>query len=463
MLVRVASFVLCCAVVATAHSAELPDNYAAHAFRVLNDNGAWSWFMDERAIVDRGKLLVGSVRALGELRKDGGRGERDPHGGDIQLDVLDLASGEVEHVVLHPNLEPDDHDGPALLVRPDGRYLAVYTRHGADRTIRTRVSEPGNPLAWGPVVDFETPGETVRFGGDSVTYSNLFRLPDGRTYDFHRGVDHDPNYLVSDDDGSTWRYGGRVLHGRDGYSPYLKYAYDGAGTLHFVVTEDHPRNFDNSLYHGFLRGGKLHRSDGAEVGPLSQSREVAINAWDFTKIFPGDPDRVAWMCDVELDADGRPYTAFSVQRDGRGLPRKEGGFDHRYHYARFDGREWRQYEAAYAGHRLYPGEDDYTGLAALDPRDPNVMYVSTSADPATGVPLKSRADGRRHYELYRGVTSDRGATWSWTPLTANSTVDNLRPIVPKGSDGRTVLVWMRGRYFSNNREWTTKVVAATLE
>lgn len=30
--------------------------------------GAWSWFMDERAIVNDGKLIVGSVRAVGSFR-----------------------------------------------------------------------------------------------------------------------------------------------------------------------------------------------------------------------------------------------------------------------------------------------------------------------------------------------------------------------------------------------------------
>ena len=68
---------------------------------------------------------------------------------------------------------------------------------------------------------------------------------------------HDPNYMFSEDNGKTWKYGGRLLYGRDGYSPYLKYAYDGKGTIHFVTTEDHPRNFDNSLYHGYLRDGTI--------------------------------------------------------------------------------------------------------------------------------------------------------------------------------------------------------------
>ena len=74
------------------------------------------------------------------------------------------------------------------------------------------------------------------------------------------------------------------------------------------------------------------------------------------------------MTDLELDEEKRPVVMFSVQKDGRGLGRKEGGFDHRFHYARWDGTAWQQHEIAYAGQRLYPGEDDYTGLAAIDPQ-----------------------------------------------------------------------------------------------
>ncbi|PYU71266.1 MAG: hypothetical protein DMG49_09740 [Acidobacteria bacterium] len=43
-------------------------NYVAGKLIQLNDNGAWSWFMDPRVIVDNGKLIVGSVRAIGPFR-----------------------------------------------------------------------------------------------------------------------------------------------------------------------------------------------------------------------------------------------------------------------------------------------------------------------------------------------------------------------------------------------------------
>ena len=438
----------------------LPVNYVAASMIRLNDNGAWSWFMDERAIVHDGKLIVGSVRAVGDFKNDAA-----PGWGNVELAVYNLGTGEVRQTVLHEHFEQDDHNGPALMVLPDGRYLAVYTKHAIERRVYWRISEPRDPFAWSAPSELETPGaDAAAFSsrGNNTTYSNLFRMPSGRIYNFFRAVDHDPNYMYSDDDGRTWQYGGRLLHGRDGYSPYLKYAYDGQGTIHFIATEDHPRNYDNSIYHGFIRDGRVHLSDGTLRGALSQNTETDLRSWDFTKLFQGDPDNVGWVIDLELDTRQRPYAVFSVQKDGRGLPPRQGGMDHRYYYARWDGSSWRTKEIAYAGTRLYPVEDDYTGLAALDPHDPNVIYIATDADPVTGAPLISKADGQRHRELYRGTSRDNGTTWTWEPLTAHSTADNLRPLVPKWRDPRTALIWMRGKYVYNRGEWTTSVVAAIL-
>jgi hypothetical protein len=443
---------------AAAGAADLPANYVAGALVRLNDNGAWSWFMDERVIVHNGKLIAGSVRAIGNFKNSA-----DPNWGNVELAVYDLASGDVQRTVLHQHFEQDDHDGPALLPLPDGRLLAVYTKHGVERRMYWRISEPNDPLAWGAVSEMETPGKDApNFRGDNVTYSNLFHLPSGRILNIFRGFDFDPNYMYSDDLGRTWKYGGRLLKGRDGYSPYLKYAYDGEGTIHFIATEDHPRNFDNSVYHGYIRDGGIYDSDGRLRGKVSETTDVEIHTWDVTKMFPGDPDNVGWVIDLELDARKHPYAIFSVQKDGRGLKPRQGGMDHRFHYARWDGTQWRQREIAYAGTRLYPFEDDYTGLAALDPNNPDILYISTDAHPVTGASLVSKADGKRHREIFRGTTRDGGGTWAWEPITANSNADNLRPLVPKWKDPRTALVWMRGIYTHNRGQWTTAVVATIL-
>jgi hypothetical protein len=336
----------------------------------------------------------------------------------------------------------------------------MYSKHGAERRMYYRISEPHNALAWGAESIVETPGsDAPEFRGNNVTYANLFRMPDGRTFNFFRGVRLDPNYMFSRDEGQTWTYGGHWLYGKGGYSPYLKYAYDGKGTLHFVATEDHPRNFDNSLYHGYLRDNTIYHSNGTRIGALSTSTEATIPTWNLTKVFQGNPDNVAWMVDIKLDRNDRPYVLFSCQVDGRGLPRGQGGMDLRYHYARWDGANWHTEEIAHAGTRLYAGEDDYAGLGALDPNNPDIVYISTDADPVSGAALISEADQRRHYELFRGVRDGRSGKWTWTPFTRNSTSDNLRPIIPKWNDRRTALVWMRGSYMNNHGEWTTSVVA----
>src|SRR3954451_8224434 len=123
----------------------MPADYVLGKLVQLNDNGAWSWFMDPRTIVQEGKLVVGSVRAV----KTFDTGHDDPDWGNVEISVYDLASSKADRTVLHRHFEQDDHDGPSFLVLPDRRLLAIYPRHGVERKVFWRFSEPGNPLAWG--------------------------------------------------------------------------------------------------------------------------------------------------------------------------------------------------------------------------------------------------------------------------------------------------------------------------
>src|SRR5207248_9188268 len=112
-----------------------------------------------------------------------------------------------------------------------------------------------------------------------------------------------------------WKYGGRWLYGKGGYSPYLKYADDGKGTIHFIATEDHPRNFDNSLYHGYVKNGAMFKTDGTKVGTLSTSTDTTVATWDFTKIYQGTPDSVADRKSTRLNSSHRTisYAVFCLK------------------------------------------------------------------------------------------------------------------------------------------------------
>ena len=72
------------------------------------------------------------------------------------------------------------------------------------------------------------------------------------------------------------------------------------------------------------------------------------------------------------------------------------------------------------------------------------MFISTNSDPATGRPLVSATNGGRHYEIFSGLTTNGGTTWTWLPVTRNATADNLRPIVPIGNRLGAVVLWLRG-------------------
>ena len=67
------------------------------------------------------------------------------------------------------------------------------------------------------------------------------------------------------------------------------------------------------------------------------------------------------------------------------------------------------------------------------------MFISANVNPVTG-----KSPGR--FEIYCGHTRDQGKTWKWTPVTRDSTVDNLRPIVPSNSGKQPVMLWLRGSY-----------------
>jgi len=301
--------------------------------------------------------------------------------------------------------------------------------------MRWRVAPAGDPTSWGP--------EQTADLGAGVTYSNVFRLAEeaGRLYNFHRGRGYDPNVAISEDGGNSWTYFGHLLENpddpNDRVRPYLKYASNARDTIHFVATEAHPQQaVSTSLFHGLLRDGTIHRSDGA---PVKLLKTGAADPASLTRVFAGDAGHRVWPSDLHLDPDGNPVAVYSVHLSDA---------DHRYRYAHWDGRRWEDHEMAFAGTRLYQGEEHYTGLVSIDPDHVNVVYLSANVDPATGKALASATDGKRHYEIFKGVTLDGGATWAWTPITWDSTVDNIRPTVPAWDGKRTAVLWLRGRYAS---------------
>jgi hypothetical protein len=416
---------------------KLPD-YVAGKLIVFNDNGAWSWYQDERVIVDpvAGTLLVGSVAS-----KSGTDGAT--RNGNVELVAYSWPDGGPHLVTLHHNLQSDDHNVPALLIRPDGRYIAAYAGHNLDCLTRWRVSvNPHDASQWTDEQTFDWSQPQVSIANNKVTYSNLFYLSaERRTYNFVRAVNRDPSFLVSSDNGSSWSYGGQLLSDVNvGYvNGYVKYASKGTDRIHFVTTEHHPRDFNNSIFHGYISRGETHRSSGVAIASAPRPA-------DLTQVFAAGTDvngefmTHCWTTDLVTDSVGGLYCIFTCRAND--VPENSNFDDHRFFYARFDGAHWHVYQLAKGGARLWSSEEDYIGGAAIDPQDCNIVYISTPIDP--------RDEGKLDkHEIFKGITSDGGANWTWRPITLNSRVDNLRPIVPQWTSGHTALLWCRGTMYTS--------------
>jgi hypothetical protein len=403
----------------------------------FNDDGCWCWYQDERAVVDvaGGKLIVGSVAGQGGRR------------GAIEAVIYDIATGQSQRETLHDtsDLWMDDHNAPAVLVLENGNYLAMYAGHNHQDNYNSyyRIYSGGQ---WAPeqIFDWQLEAEADY----TTTYSNLWNMSaEGRVYNIARTHDKSPNMMVSEDNGQTWRYLGQLtMSGNVGYvNGYFKYWGNGVDRIDFTGTDAHPRDAQTNLFHGYVEGGKTYNSTGIALDDnIADKTPPPIS--DFTTVFAsgttlnGIRMTRAWNIDVQRYDDGQVAALLKARAN-------DDDTDHRFIYARFNGTAWNATYLGKAGDKLYcfpeeqyKCEEDYVGLGALDPDDPDVIYLSSPFD------LRDDTTQLAYHEIFKGVTCDGGQTFNWSAITANSTADNLRPIVPKWDESHTALLWMKGTY-----------------
>jgi hypothetical protein len=409
-------------------------DYVAGTLTSFNDNGAWTWYCDERTVVDAaaGKIIIGSD---GNASGPGGS-SRD---GQIEIVIYDVATKTKQRYQLG-KLDPDDHDTPALLVKPDGTYVAWYAGHNQECVSHW---SNWNGTAWETQKAFDWTGlGCPTSSGAKITYNNVWNMTsENKIYNFVRSVDTSPNYLVSSDNGATWTYGGRLTSTpQTGYvAGYYKYWGNGVDRIDFLATEAHPRDNDNSLWHGYVKGGKVYNSSDTVIDDTLADK-TAQDITKYTKVFAtgttlgGAKLNHLWNIDIQRYDDGRIAILWTARADTNANDP-----DLRFAYSVFDGTKWNHTYLGRAGKKLYSDEQDYTGLGALHPNDPNVIYMSSPIDPRNDTALP-------HREIFQGVTCDGGATFQWTPITWKSSEDNIRPLVPAWDRQNMVLLWSRGTY-----------------
>ena len=427
---------------------------AASSIIQFNDNGGYCWYQDERAVVDtKANKLIIATTASGGTRN-----------GQNEAVIYDLATSKGTRYTLPSSLATsnvDDHNAPALLIRPDGKYLAQWSGHRVDCLSRFSIFDG---TAWGAEQKVDWTPFGCPWAGAStnmVTYSNPWYIGTS-IFSMVRSVGTDPAVLTSTNDGQTWSYNGKLASSKQvGYvAGYFKYWGDNTGRIDFNGTEAHPRDNDNNLWAGYIQGGNTYNSLGTLVSPFKDSSPTTTNAKDisaFSQVFKtgstvGNVKLCrAWNYDMVRYADGTVAILAQGRADNCTSTPSGSDPDKRAFYARFDGTKWNLTYLVKMGPKLYPDEEDYTGLAALDPDNPHVIYISTVYDP------RDDTTKTAHHEIYEGVTCDNGATWKWAPITQNSTAEQLRPIVPKWDANHLALIWLSGTYTSA-QQYALKVV-----
>lgn len=416
---------------------------------VLADDGAWTWYNDPRAVYHNGVLYFGWVRFSD---------------GKSILSVFDPRTARTTNLWESSRTERDDHNVPGLLVKEDGTMLAIYARHTTDNNFAWRLSKDANPVTsadWS--AELEIPETSA-----NMTYANPYQLSaeGGRIYDFSRNLNFNPTIFTSTNGGQSWSPPQLFIKTgtRGNIRPYAKYSSDYHERIDVLYTDGHPRDVTNSLYHLYYDQGAFYKTDGtllkkfAELPILHDSGERGSVIYQYNTAPQADPNQWiplgrAWCWEIASQSDGAPVCVFTVRRANVAGPRR--GADNRiyYYYARWTGKAWQKRFVANAGGPLYAAEDDYAGGICLDPQDPSVIYISSNArEPfnlgsTTNVPL--RANNR--YEIWRGKTADGGLTFSWQAITTNSTVDNLRPYIPRRLGGPPTVLWFRGTYDAYTR------------
>jgi hypothetical protein len=408
-------------------------------------DGAWTWFNDERAIVHQGSLFSGYVLT------DGRYG----------VTRYDFADGKAYHAIISTatSQQRDDHNNPSLTVLPDGRIVALYSKHIAGNRFFQRTSlvpRPASDADWGPEIIRPTPAAN--------TYANTYRLTgeSDTLFNFHRCINFNPTLTLSTDGGATWGASRQLLGTGSGSTrPYPRYVSNNTDRIDFIYTDGHPRDVNNSVYHLTYRAGAFYKTDDTLVESLANipldhdagERGNVIYQYSAAAWGPGQgpddwiPSARGWTWDIAYDREERPVCVFQAQVGTDGT---WAGSRIYYYYARWNGTAWQKRFIAQAGRGIYAAESDYGGGMCLDPEDPRVVYISTNAaapfslGDVNNVPLAPN----NRYEIWRGFTADGGLTFNWTPITQNSTADNLRPIVPPAHGRTECLLWFYGSYTS---------------
>jgi len=407
-----------------------------NSIATFTNDGAWCWFSNPRAVYYSENEII-----TGWVKKDG----------SVEVASLNLKTNKKEFENIFPQMQVDDHNNPAFTVLPDGNVFAMYTWHSTKKGVVSNTTTNGadiHSFAGNMVFKPATKELLDRFPRETYTYANPFVLQEenNKLFAFGRWTGFKPNLIISSDNGKTWDEKYVVITDvpfTPGNRPYVNYYSDGKSKIHMVFTDGHPEvEPTNSVYYCYYEKGAFRKADGTKICDLSA---LPFQVSDASVVYKADTiSGRSWIADI-VEKNGRPYILYSRH------PEKT---DHRYHYAWYnsESKKWEDVEICKAG-KWFPQtqegkkerESYYMGNLIFHPLHPNVVFLSRQVN--------------NRFEIEKFVTSDKGKTWNITPITSNSTYDQVRPYVPRNQpvNAKTVVMWMENKKYIHYTDYDTAI------
>ncbi|MBE7066758.1 MAG: hypothetical protein E7385_04310 [Ruminococcaceae bacterium] len=340
--------------------------------------------------------------------------------GQMSLASFDHDKAEFNYSNL-ADFEKDDHNSAALTILPNGKILAVYARHSADKFIRWRISNEPE--------DITSFGEEQRItSGGTVTYIQLHKISDSEYRIFYRySMSHWSTRIynwVED----TWTDEIVWLTEPLGKQFYLWTQEDKQeGKINVFMTA-HPVNGpDQNIRYGYFdEDGKIYTTGDKLLGDLNVAATNVLSPRDFDVVYEAKEGEHTRLYDVSYMGD-RVGVLYGVGNDG---------YNSKYYYAYYDNAkgQWVNNYICDSGKAAVVGNMYFGGLS-FDKKDMQTLYVA-----------------RREGDLYRmekWTTTDYGATWSAPVVIDESTSATkiiMRPIIPYNASEDIDVIYIKGRY-----------------
>ena len=391
----------------------------------IEDEGAWCWFADPRAVNFTNEEGTIDVTVIGYI---------DVHG-SIKATQINNLTGKVDEVLIRTNIQPDDHNNPTFVMIPDGRIIVFYSRHTDEACFWYRVSEkPGDITTLGEERCLETSANT--------TYPSPFWLSDDpeHIYLCWRGIEWHPTIAklsLPDENGDMeFTYGPyqmvRSSNVGDNVRPYAKYASNGKDKIYMSYTGTHPDNYNpNWLYFNYIDISTMtmHDINGTLMRTIANG-PLIVDHSNQSHIVDKTSNVRNWLWQVAIAEDGNPVIA-NVRIDSSKN-------NHKYYYVKWNGTEWVKTFLTDAGGKFHPSNTEYcySGGMSIDVDNPNVLYASKPVEGIFG----------KIWEIFKYTINDDG-TVTEEQITENSQKNNVRPWAIPNSEGKDLrIMWINGDY-----------------